>query len=347
MRQKINQKKIFEGNLLISIIIFACIVASCQTNDIGESNPSKNGGSKINSSTFPVFVYWGDHGLYFIDYEKNQTNYLNSGIYKFNKNYGVSWDGDIFDFKTNQKIGAFNYSNCIPGGSLVTYDNKWIVSCSPVESGKEGFIQIWDIENQSLLKEINDGANYRDFIISPDGTKVLSSESDRLLQLIDLDSLETIPLQEIVYGNLSPSPDREYFGIVGYDKSFIGRWVDNGIEIIKNFNSRVDGISLSSGGKYLGYCKDFDDFSVVERESGNLIFTVERVCEGLNESAFSPDGDFLIISYRENENEYLSIYNLNEKKLINTFGPYFAIPINLRIEYISTNYREKWMWTPY
>ncbi|MGV8025096.1 MAG: WD40 repeat domain-containing protein [Anaerolineaceae bacterium] len=347
MRQKINHKKIFRGNLLISIIILTCIVASCQTNGIGESNPSENGGSEINSSTFPIFVYWGDHGLHFIDYEKNQTWNLNSGIYKFNKNYGVSWDGDIFDFRTNQKIGTFNNPECIPGGSIVTYDNKWIISCSPIESGEEGFIQIWDITNQSLLKEINVGGSYPDFIISPDGKKILFSESCQLLQIIDLSTLDTIPIPERVYGNLSFSPDREYFGLVGYDKSFIGRWVDNGIEIIKNFNISVEGISLSSGGKYLGYCKDFDDFIVVERESGNLIFTVEGVCERLNESAFSPDGDFLIISYRENENEYLSIYNLNEKKLINTFGPYFAIPTNLRIEYISTNYREKWTWTPY
>ena len=319
-----NKSNFTTSSRIAILILSSILLLSFGCNPKSEASPhgERNSSSEeegdilegISISRVPMFVYWGDHHFNIIDYQEQQITYKNYGIYKTNTQYAVSVEGQIYNFDTYQQIGAFDNPSCIPYGSYVTENNLWFVSCFPASSGisSEGFIQVWDIETQTLIKKFDIGGTFESFIPSPDGTMVLTSGSNQYDQLFHTDPVEQIPLDNLIQGTVYPAANGDYFTAWDWDRAVVWKWTNSSFEQLMYFDYAAQGITVSPDGSYVGYCTKKDDFIVIEREKQNTIFSAPGLCSTFTQAVMSEDGSLVMVQYNRDDQNYLNLYNIQE-----------------------------------
>jgi WD40 repeat protein len=221
-----------------------------------------------------------------------------------------------------------------PDGNTLAVTGVW-------DSGKNMYVtKLWDMESGRLLKAIETNSYwYWEISFSPDGRKIVSTDYDSVVRILDTESgdlLNTIEYSDIAFeAAFKPTSSEDmgsaYLLAAGYDNGDVLYWDVKNSQVIQSFEGfkqKVVTIDFYPIGKtltagiYQGLIHSWDI------ASGQLLNTIEIEDHHVAKIIYSPDGRLLAVSSWDGIKVFdavtwQSLYEVNKSNLANivVFAP--------------------------
>ena len=246
------------------------------------------------------------------------TNSVNSVSFTANGKFLVSGSGDTTIRLWNLSPRPFLNHN----GSIVDFDfildGKEIVTISNVsqnKTDKKKVIRLWDFHKQQFSEFANQ-EKYSRVRVSPDGTKIVTTNDDQTIQIWNKKGilLKTLAEHTDRVFDVSFSPNSKLFATTSYDNT-LKIWREDGtlINTITGHEDRVLAVSFSPDGKIIATGGGDRSIKLWTTE-GKLLDTLSGHNDWILDIKFSPDGKLIATASHD---QSIKIWNL-QGELIKT-----------------------------
>jgi WD40 repeat protein len=244
---------------------------------------------------------------------------------------------EFWNINTWEKSKSFKETEYIRS---ITFspDGKYVVA-----GGYNGYILVWDINNEKLIKKIYSpgtdlGSTGIDSItFSPDGKYVVTGSRDKTIKLWDFKSwkhIKTFKGHSKFIKTVKFSPDGKY--IISLDSDKVSKLWD--IKSGKNiFSSKQMDINFSPDAKYMISLDDGKTIKLWDVESGKNLQTFRGHSKKVNIAIFSSDGKYIISA---SDDSSIKIWSLESEKELVSFRGYRVNQMTVRDKYIISHFNK-------
>ncbi|NET45442.1 WD40 repeat domain-containing protein [Okeania sp. SIO2B3] len=246
------------------------------------------------------------------------TNSVNSVSFTPNGKVLVSASGDstvrLWDLSPRPFL---NHNGTIVDLDFIL-DGKEIVTISNVsqnETDKKKVIRLWDLQKQQFSEFANQ-EKYRRVSVSPDGTKIVTTNDDKTVQIWNKKGilLKTLTEHTERVFDVNFSPDSKLFATTSYDKT-VKIWREDGtlINTLTGHSDRVLAVSFSPDGKRIATGGGDRTIKLWTTE-GKFLTTLVGHNDWILDIKFSSDGQLIATASHD---QTIKIWNL-QGELIKT-----------------------------